>query len=167
MSVPGYHLHLGVMMMMMINSDSKNDRDDDPDPDPDPDPDDDDDDDAVVSCKTIPYHVTFHARIFECNDFTCHVSVMTMLVHSCSCIFVDAMAYFEPPASTAKFFMSWSLPCSNDNVCFLIFFMPSLHDLSFVSKNARSLSIFFGGERLCETCFHPTATGSGNRMGDI
>lgn len=28
---------------------------------------------------------------------------------------------------------------------FLSFFMPSLHDLSFVSKNARSLSIFFGG----------------------
>ena len=78
-----------------------------------------------------------------------------MLVHSCSCIFVDAMAYFEPPVSTAKFFMSWSLSCSNDNVCFLIFFMPSLHDLSFVSKNARSLSIFFfWGERLCETCFH-------------
>ena len=51
-----------MMMMMMVN--------------------DDDDDDAVVSCKTIPYHVTFHARIFECNDLTCHVSVMTMLVHA-------------------------------------------------------------------------------------
>lgn len=61
------------MIMMMINSDSQNDRDDDPDP---------DDDDAVVSRKTIPYHVTFHARIFECNDFTCHASVMTMLVHA-------------------------------------------------------------------------------------
>lgn len=74
--------------------------------------------------------------------------------NACSCIFVYAMAYFEPPVSTAKFFMSWSLPCSNGNVCFLVFFMPSLHDLSFVSKNAPSLSIFFVWERLCETCFH-------------
>lgn len=37
---------------------------------------------VVMVMMFFPYHVTFLAGIFECNDFTCHVSVMTMLVHA-------------------------------------------------------------------------------------